>query len=98
MKRYLNLQPSPFQAIKEGRKRIEMRLYDEEKSQIQVGDFIEFRNNYTDETLLCEVLDIKIYPSFKELYEDNDKRDLGYLENEEASSDDMLIYYPKERQ
>ena len=98
MTRFLNLHPEPFLAIKEGRKKIEMRLYDEEKSKIQIGDEIEFKNERTKEIIKCEVIDIRIYPSFKELYEALNKEDLGYLPNQKASSEDMLKYYPLERQ
>ena len=98
MKHYLNLWPEPFNAIKEGRKIIEMRLFDEEKSKIKIGDQIEFINKDTKEKLLCEVINIRIYPSFRELYAHHNKEELGYLPDEEANSDDMLKYYPLERQ
>ena len=38
----MNLQPKYFDFIKDGTKRIELRLYDEKRQSIQLGDIIEF--------------------------------------------------------
>ena len=38
----MNLQPKYFDFIKDGTKRIELRLYDEKRQQIKIGDLIEF--------------------------------------------------------
>ena len=40
----INLQPGPFQAIKNKEKTIEMRLNDERRKPIQIGDYILFIN------------------------------------------------------
>ena len=94
----LNLCHKPFASIKENRKSIEMRLYDEKRSKIQIGDILEFTDLETSEELRCEVINIKTYPSFVELYKDNDKSLLGYKSDEKADPKDMLLYYPQERQ
>ena len=98
MTHQLNLCHEPFIAITKGNKRIEMRLFDEKKSLIQIGDILEFTDLETKEKVNCIVINIKTYPTFKELYEDNDKVLLGYDKDDIASPDDMLKYYPKERQ
>lgn len=95
---HLNLCHLPFLAIKENRKSVEMRLYDEKRQNIKIGDILEFIDLETKEILNVEAIDIKLYPSFKELYQDNDKVSLGYKIDEEANYLDMLTYYPKERQ
>ena len=41
----MKLQPGPFEAIKNGTKTIEMRLWDEKRKHITVGDTIEFVND-----------------------------------------------------
>ena len=41
----MKLQPKPFAAIKNGTKTIEMRLWDEKRKHITVGDTIEFVRN-----------------------------------------------------
>ena len=38
----MNLQPKYYDFIKDGTKRIELRLYDEKRQSIQIGDIIEF--------------------------------------------------------
>ena len=50
---YLNLHDAPFQSIKNKLKTIEMRLNDERRKLINVGDIIVFTNNVTNETLSC---------------------------------------------
>ena len=50
------------------------------------------------EKVKCRVINVKTYPSFVELYQDNDKVLLGYEKDDIASPDDMLKYYSKERQ
>ena len=42
MKHKMNLQNDSFEAIKDGWKTIEMRLDDEKKSKIEIGDELEF--------------------------------------------------------
>ena len=44
----MQLTPSPFQMIKEGTKTIELRLFDEKRRKIQIGDIIEFSNTDTE--------------------------------------------------
>ena len=75
-----------------------MRLYDEKRQMIEVGDHIRF-TGVDDESLwiLCEVKGLHRFPSFKELYDSYPKEDLGYGEDEEASFEDMYEYYSKER-
>ena len=94
---YLNLWPNPFKMIKLGIKTIEMRLNDEKRSLIKIGDFIEFENKETHEKLTCEVINIYKYSSFEELYKHHDKTSLGYFENEEAKPSDMNVYYSQEK-
>ena len=93
----MNLCDSPFKAIKSGYKTIEMRLYDERRKLINIGDTIEFTNLTTKETLTCLVKNLYRYNTFKELYSHHDKTTIGYKEDEKANPDDMLIYYTKEK-
>lgn len=94
----MKLQPQPFEAIKSGRKDIEMRLYDEKRKQIKKEDLIEFTNLETGEKILCKVTDLHIFSSLKQLYAHFDKKRLGYHENETAKPSDMEKYYPKSEQ
>ena len=48
----MKLQNAPFQSIKSGAKDIEMRLYDEKRKLINIGDIITFVSNETKEELI----------------------------------------------
>ena len=97
MKHEMKLQHAPFLSIKAGTKTIEMRLYDEKRTLIRVGDEILFTDVDSAETLPCVVVALYVYKSFDELYSRHDKRSLGYAANETADPKDMLAYYPQEK-
>ena len=85
-----------FEAIKNKNKTIEMRLNDEKRSNIKIGDIIEFTNTMTLEKLKVKVDNIYKYANFEELYKHHDKISIGYKEEEIADPNDMLMYYKKE--
>lgn len=92
----MKLHNEPFLAVKSNSKTIEMRLNDEKRKNIQKGDKIEFTNTSTNSVYYVEVEDVYKYPSFDELYQNHNKVQLGYKENEVASPDDMLLYYSRD--
>ena len=94
----MNLNDEPFNSIKDGFKTIEMRLYDEKRRLINIGDVIEFNNRLTNEKINVEVIMLHLFNNFEELYKHFDKICLGYKDNEEANSSDMEKYYLKEEQ
>ena len=61
----MNLQPSYFDFIKDGTKRIELRLFDEKRQQIQLGDIIEFTKS-EDDKFKAEVIGLLRYNSFND--------------------------------
>lgn len=67
----MNLQPKYFDFIKDGTKRIELRLYDEKRQLIRLGDIIEFTKS-DDEKIKAEVIGLLLYSSFNDLFEDFD--------------------------
>ena len=98
MKHNMNLNNRPFKSIKEGTKTIELRLNDEKRSLLKVGDEIEFTNRDTNEKLSVYIIRLHKYPSFKELYKHFNKIEMGYAEDEPSESKDMEAYYSKEEQ
>lgn len=92
----INLWNASFQKIKNKTKTIEMRLCDEKRSIIQIGDFIVFTNTNSNETLKCIVTNLYKYKSFEELYKYHNKIAIGYNEDEVARPSDMLVYYSPE--
>ena len=98
MKHLMKLKPNPFESIKNGIKTIEIRLYDEKRQLLNIGDTIEFTNIETKETLCVEVIGLHRFNNFVELFETFDKVSLGYQKDEEANPSDMETYYSKEEQ
>lgn len=94
----MKLNDEPFTLIKADTKVIELRLNDEKRTKLAVGDKIEFTNRDTNEKIMTEVIKLHNYPSFEELYKHFDKISLGYSDNEEANPSDMNKYYKKEEQ
>ena len=97
----LNLHPQPFEMIRSGHKTIELRLYDEKRSQIQVGDTLVFvHTEDVSRTLTARVTALHRFPDFAALYAALPLDKCGYLPEEiaTASPEDMNIYYSAERQ
>ncbi len=94
------LQPEPFEMIKAGKKTIELRLFDEKRRKIQIGDIIIFTNTERDEHLEVNVIELMVFDSFEELYNNLPLLECGYIEADidSASPDDMDAYYSKEMQ
>lgn len=65
----MNLQERYFDYIQTGTKRIELRLYDDKRRQIKLGDEIEFAKSDTAK-LKAQVIGLLLYNSFEELFED----------------------------
>lgn len=95
MEHKMKLNNGPFNMIKNGKKDIEMRLYDEKRQQIKKGDTIEFTNIISNETIKYVVKELHIYDSFEKIYQIFDKERLGYQQEEDANYTDMEQYYSK---
>ena len=98
MKYNMKLNNEPFNLIKNGTKKVELRLNDEKRSLLKVGDEIEFTNRDTNEKLSVDIIRLHKYPSFKELYKHFNKIDMGYNKDEPVEPKDMEAYYSKEEQ
>ena len=69
MMHFMKLYQEPFSAIKRRTKDIELRLYDEKRKKVKVGDFITFTNVDTGEQITLKCVDIHLAASFRELFE-----------------------------
>lgn len=71
MTHILKLQPKFFDFIKDGTKRIELRLFDEKRQQININDIIEFKREPEQiDSLNVKVIGLLRYRSFEDLFED----------------------------
>ncbi len=98
MKHYMNLVPSAYAKIEAETKTIELRLNDEKRQLINEGDEIVFTNLEDGKQLKVKVIALHHFPSFAELYQNLPLTKCGYAEGEAAEADDMLAYYPRERE
>ena len=106
----MKLNPEPFSLIKNGTKKIELRLYDEKRRKIKIGDTIVFTktgssnsttiNNSKPEQLEVTVTNLFVFDSFEELYQNLNLLECGYTKEniEKAHPEDMEEYYSKELQ
>ena len=94
----MNLQPKYFDFIKDGTKRIELRLYDEKRRSIQIGDIIEFTKS-ENEKFKAEVVGLLRYDSFADLFEDFD---ISILADSSMTKQELLEvlgeFYSEEKQ
>lgn len=65
----MHLNHQPFEAIKNGTKKIEIRLNDSKRSQLKIGDPIHFTDLKTGEILDTEVKGLEHFKTFKELFQ-----------------------------
>ncbi|MBQ8201110.1 MAG: ASCH domain-containing protein [Clostridia bacterium] len=100
MRHEMSLRPGPFAAIASGRKRYELRLHDEKRAAIRIGDTICFTCTADDRQLCVRVTGLFPYPDFAALYASLPLLECGYTpENvDHASPQDMEAYYPPEQQ
>lgn len=94
----MGLQDKYFDFIKHGTKRLELRLFDEKRQKIHLGDLIRFKNS-KGEILRCRVEALHIYPDFASLFADFPKE---ILADATISKNEMLEimskFYPEKRQ
>lgn len=100
MTHYMNLHPQPFSMIACGAKTIELRLLDDKRKQICVGDTLVFKHTKDDSTLTCTVKKLHVFANFEQLYRSLPLDKCGYFphELETASAKDMEAYYSPEKQ
>ena len=98
MKHEMSLQPKYFDYIKNGTKRIELRLFDEKRQRIRLGDTIEFTNP-DGERLAVRVVGLLRYGSFEDLFKDYD---ISILADGSMTKRELLDalngFYPLEKQ
>jgi len=91
----MKLNHQPFETIKNGTKTIEVRLNDEKRSSLKVGDIIRFTDLKTAETIETTVLELETFPTFKQLFEKYSGTIIGAPEDEtitELDNENVEIY------
>ncbi|GAA0598166.1 ASCH domain-containing protein [Virgibacillus siamensis] len=94
----MRLFETPFNSIKSGRKTVEVRLNDEKRRKLKIGDKIDFvKVPDENDTLIVKVIGLKVYHTFKEMYEDIPSMDLDAAGGsvEEMVENTYKIYTPE---
>lgn len=95
----MRLRDEPFACIAAGRKTIELRLYDEKRRGIAVGDRVCFVHwDDPRRVLRAQVTALHLFPTFADLYAALPPAACGYGPDDCASPADMDRYYTKEEQ
>jgi ASC-1-like (ASCH) protein len=99
MEHSLRLSNEPFGAIKEGKKVIESRLYDEKRQLIKIGDCIIFSENDSPEnTIKTKVIGLLRYQFFKDLFADHDPKLFGGTDAESLLMQIKSFYSDEEEE
>lgn len=78
---YCHLDSDVFEVVKNGTKTVEVRVYDEKRRSMKVGDEIIFLKRPLEvEKVVTKISGLKVYNNFNELVQDYDIKSL-YLEN-----------------
>lgn len=100
MEHKIKLQPQYYNYILNGTKRIEIRLYDEKRQQIKIGDTIIFlKEPDLNESFKAKVTGLLRYNSFEDTFKDFDT---SILSDKSMTKKDLINvleqFYTKEKQ
>lgn len=96
----MKLQPEYFNFILNGTKRIEIRLNDEKRQNIKLGDKIKFlKEPDLNESFEAQVIGLLRYNSFEETFKDYD---ISILSDKSMTKEELISvleqFYTKEKQ
>lgn len=100
MEHKMKLQPKYYHFILNGTKRIEIRLFDEKRQKIKIGDTIKFlKEPDLSDSFNTKVINLYQYPSFEELFKDFA---ISILSDRSMTKEELIAeleqFYPKEQQ
>ena len=96
----MKLQPEYYNFILNGTKRIEIRLFDEKRQQIKIGDTIKFlKEPDLNESFNVKVIGLLRYNTFEDMFKDFD---ISILSDNSMTKEKLIDvleqFYPKEKQ
>lgn len=100
MEHEMKLQPEYYNFIVNGTKRIEIRLFDEKRQQIKLGDTIKFlKEPELNDFFKAKVIGLLRYNSFEDMFKDFD---ISILSDKSMSKEDLINvleqFYTKDKQ
>jgi ASC-1-like (ASCH) protein len=98
-KHEMKLQPQPFEKIRQGTKKIELRLYDEKRRGIEIGDEITFlKEPEQTESIKVRVVGLLKYASFADLAKDFDTQTYFGFDSTEELLQGVSKFFSEEEQ
>lgn len=100
MEMKVHLHPDVFEIVKKGVKDVEVRINDEKRRQLNVGDTLVFlKRPLEEEEIRAKVVGLEYYDSFENLVEHYEMKRL-YLEGytKEMYLNEMARFYTREEQ
>lgn len=99
MTQHMKLTSSAFSRIAMGSKTIELRLNDEKRQKINVGDTVVFNCNENSDMITAKVKQLYKFADFKSLYDTLPLNKCGYTRSQldSAKYTDMERYYREEQ-
>ena len=95
----MKLADEPLELMVSGMKTVEIRLYDEKRKKITVGNTIEFIWLNGDERVSAKVVALHRFDSFRELFASDLRSKTGFGDLSEADAvEAMYKYYTKEQE
>lgn len=96
----MKLQPKYYDFILNGTKRIEIRLFDEKRQQIKLGDTIKFlKEPLLEESFNTKVIELLRYNNFEDMIKDFD---ISLLSDKSMTKKELINelekFYSKEKQ
>lgn len=100
MEHKMKLQENYYYFIQKGTKRIEIRLFDEKRQNIKIGDTIIFlKESNLNESLKAKVIGLLRYQSFEDLFQDFD---ISILADKSINKKELMNtlekFYSKQKQ
>ena len=94
----MNVKEKYYHMLKSGVKTIELRLFDEKRKKIKIGDFIEFSNNSdTSDKFTAQVINLHRADTFGKLCKNINCHHAGFDTNEELIKV-LEEFYPLDKQ
>ena len=96
----IHLDSDIFEIVKNGTKTVEVRLYDEKRRKLKVGDTLVFLKRPDDiEQIKTKITNLEVYINFKELIKHYEMKEL-YLESytKEKFLEELKRFYTEEDQ
>ena len=100
MEHEMKLQPEYYNFILNGTKRIEIRLFDEKRQQIKIGDTIKIlKKPELNESFNAKVIGLLRYNTFEDMFKDFD---ISVLSDSSMTKEELIAvleqFYTKEKQ